>query len=637
MIGGGLNHYRSANGGRSWTQKGVWTNGNAAVPTVHADTQDVTFSPVNTSNAFVANDGGMYIWNENTQAFTERTNGLIISMYYDAKASQRTPYTIIGGTQDNGGRLMNANGTWINTSGGDAMTQVMDTTTTRTFYSSCYGGAMYRTTNNWTSNTIISNNFPGGTPPKSNKWIMPFCLDANNPAKIIACYDTVWTSIDRGNTWAKASNYNFGGAIDKIGVTKKSSRVIYVSRGATVYRTGDTGLTWAAHSLAGINAGAGMNCIQVSPIDSNTVWVTCDGYNAAKKVFKTTDGGVSWSNISGSLPNVVCNGLKYENGSNNRVYLGTEYGGLYYIDDSMTDWAFYGDGLPNVEVRSVDIRYADKKLRLGTWGRGIWTGDLVNNATATIPYCDFSAANTVVRRGASATFSDLSTNTATSWAWNFPGGTPSSSMLKSPIIQYNTAGNYDVTLTVTNAAGTDSKTKTNYITVSAVTVPNTIIAKFNASKNSVAGGTTINFTDISTGAPTTWEWTFEGGLPATSTAQNPSITYNAKGTYRVMLTAKNGNGSNSVVKDGFIVTSSVVVGVETEHNDIYTAYSTKKTIYVNLKQSAQVYIYDLDGKLIETKPVLAGLNQFSTGISSGVYIVKIMLEKEVFTKRIIVE
>ena len=63
---------------------------------------------------------------------------------------------------------------------------------------------------------------------------------------------------------------------------------------------------------------------------------------------------------------------------------------------------------------------------------------------------------------------------------------------------------------------------------------------------------TINFTDLSTNAPTSWSWTFTGGTPATSTSQNPSIVYNASGTYNVSLTATNANGSNAITKTGYI-------------------------------------------------------------------------------------
>jgi len=80
-----------------------------------------------------------------------------------------------------------------------------------------------------------------------------------------------------------------------------------------------------------------------------------------------------------------------------------------------------------------------------------------------------NATNTVCQ-GNSLTFTDLSWNgNPTSWSWSFPGGTPSTSTDSVPVIQYNTPGIYDVTLTVSNASGSVNTTKTNYVTVNSGT------------------------------------------------------------------------------------------------------------------------------------------------------------------------
>ncbi|MBL0286084.1 MAG: PKD domain-containing protein [Bacteroidetes bacterium] len=61
-------------------------------------------------------------------------------------------------------------------------------------------------------------------------------------------------------------------------------------------------------------------------------------------------------------------------------------------------------------------------------------------------------------------------------------------------------------------------------------------------------GSSINFTDLSSGSPTIWAWSFQGGTPATSTAQNPTVQYNTAGTYTVTLTSTNTNGNNTKTK-----------------------------------------------------------------------------------------
>jgi PKD repeat protein len=86
--------------------------------------------------------------------------------------------------------------------------------------------------------------------------------------------------------------------------------------------------------------------------------------------------------------------------------------------------------------------------------------------TAIAPLANFSASTTTVCAGSSVNFTDLSSGPPSSWAWTFAGGTPESSSVANPTnIVYSTPGTYDVSLTVTNLQGTNSKTITGYITV----------------------------------------------------------------------------------------------------------------------------------------------------------------------------
>lgn len=84
------------------------------------------------------------------------------------------------------------------------------------------------------------------------------------------------------------------------------------------------------------------------------------------------------------------------------------------------------------------------------------------------PVANFSGSPTTIPVGGAVAFSDLSTNLPTSWAWSFAGGNPATSTDKNPTVTYSTAGTYTVTLTVSNATGSDTKTVNGYITVNAV-------------------------------------------------------------------------------------------------------------------------------------------------------------------------
>ncbi len=175
------------------------------------------------------------------------------------------------------------------------------------------------------------------------------------------------------------------------------------------------------------------------------------------------------------------------------------------------------------------------------------------NATGTPPVADFSATPTVVTAGGTVNFTDLSTNTPTSWSWTFTGGTPATGVTQNPSIVYNTPGVYTVTLVATNGSGNDTETKTAYIEVVAA---GTLVAAFSGTPTVLAQGGTVNFTDASIGSPTTWAWQFQGATPTTSSIQNPTgVTYPTAGVYSVTLTIGDGTDTDELIKTGYITVS----------------------------------------------------------------------------------
>lgn len=183
---------------------------------------------------------------------------------------------------------------------------------------------------------------------------------------------------------------------------------------------------------------------------------------------------------------------------------------------------------------------------LSTWIAQIKDG----GQTGAAPVAGFSASQTTVTAGQSVTFTDQSTNAPTSWTWSFSGGTPSSSAVKNPVVTYNTPGTYSVTLVAANNAGNDSETKTNYITVNAGAQPP--VADFTSDVAIVSPGGIVQFEDESVNAPTFWQWSFPGGLPNTSSLQNPIVVYPETGCFNVTLIATNAAGTHAVTKPCYI-------------------------------------------------------------------------------------
>jgi PKD repeat protein len=134
-------------------------------------------------------------------------------------------------------------------------------------------------------------------------------------------------------------------------------------------------------------------------------------------------------------------------------------------------------------------------------------------------------------------FTDTSTGTPTGWAWNFGDGATSTT--RNPVHTYAAPGNYPVTLTASNSAGSSQQTKT--VTV---TLPPAPTASF--SWSAVASPPlTVQFTDTSTGSPSGWAWDFGDGT--TATTKNPAHTYAQPGDYDVTLVASNATGDSQPV------------------------------------------------------------------------------------------
>ncbi|HCQ30470.1 MAG TPA: hypothetical protein DIU39_09300 [Flavobacteriales bacterium] len=165
----------------------------------------------------------------------------------------------------------------------------------------------------------------------------------------------------------------------------------------------------------------------------------------------------------------------------------------------------------------------------------------VNNCSQ--PLASFTPSATSICEGDSITFTDNSTGTNISaWNWTFNGGTPASANTQGPhTVTFNTAGTYNITLQITDANGTDDTTIT--ITVNSCNLPT---AQITASTTEICQGNCITINDNSSGGSTAWNWIFTGGIPSSSTQQNPGdVCWNTAGNFDVILIVSNSLGSDT--------------------------------------------------------------------------------------------
>jgi PGF-pre-PGF domain-containing protein len=174
-----------------------------------------------------------------------------------------------------------------------------------------------------------------------------------------------------------------------------------------------------------------------------------------------------------------------------------------------------------------------------------------NPPGATVPVADFTGSPVSGTAPLTVLFTDQSTGSPTSWNWSFGDGNYSS--FRSPAHTYTSAGAFTVSLNATNAAGSNISTRNDYINVfSTITPP---AAAFTGTPTTGTVPLFVQFTDMSSGSPTSWNWSFGDGNY--STARNPLHTYLVNGTFTVSLNATNSAGSNTSTRANYIRVSTV--------------------------------------------------------------------------------
>lgn len=164
---------------------------------------------------------------------------------------------------------------------------------------------------------------------------------------------------------------------------------------------------------------------------------------------------------------------------------------------------------------------------------------------------DFTADKQSILSGESISFTAAVTGNPDTWLWEFipESGNTLTSSEQDPTVTFDEPGIYSVKLTVSNSAYSDVELKEQYITVIDAA---SVSAAFSADTRMIYSGQQVAFTDLSVGAVTGWQWTFEGGTPSSSTEQNPSVSYLSAGTYKVVLEVSNGATTSTKEQTGYI-------------------------------------------------------------------------------------
>jgi PKD repeat protein len=263
-----------------------------------------------------------------------------------------------------------------------------------------------------------------------------------------------------------------------------------------------------------------------------------------------------------------------------------------------------------------------------------WIGQFVDSASLGRPRADFTAQLTTTIKSSNIQYFDFTSDNATAWSWSFPGGTPATSTIKNPLVTYNADGAYDATLIVDTDKGKDTITKREFIHIQDPLLKPQ--ANFSQDADTIIAGQSVNFMNTSIGEVVKLRWTFQNGLPATSTVANPTVKWSSPGSYIVGLTAENTAGSNSKIKQKAVIVKAAS-SISEEANIRANIYpnpvghgSSLVTCDFELSERRPIVIniIDIEGRLITTlwnDYIKAGQNRLqfeTTALAGGQYFIQ---------------
>ena len=550
IYSGGVNVWKSTNGGSSWSINSHWV-GDCGVPAVHADCHVLEFSPVD-GRLFAGNDGGIYYTGNGGSTWFQITSGLAISQIYKIGQARGNKDKVMNGYQDNGSATyLGEDDGFLTVMGGDGMDCAYDHQDDSYAYGEYYNGQGI--------SKIVNNQNQGGISGgigESGAWVTPFTLDVTDPVTMYVGMQNIWRSnnIRSYNVqWSKISNLG-GGDCNVLEQSEVNNDLFYVSKyNGSLYRTDNLSSanpTWI--DLDDFLPAAGnATDVETSTDDENTVYITI-----GSEVFKSTDKGLSWEDITHNLPNANASTIEYYKSDTEGLYVGTD-AGIYYKNSEMTEWILFSDGFPlSANVTEIEIYYdslspENDAVRTATYGRGLWSSPTYYG----IPTADFESDENAIPMGCEVNFFDMSSGVPHQWTWTFEGGTPETSTLKNPInIQYLEEGTFNVTLTVSNPSGEDTKTINGQIIVNSAMLPQ---VEFMAEDTVLCTSQDALFVDLSQGCPIAWNWEFSPNTvtyvnETNETSQNPEVIFDEAGIYSVSLTVTNSAGESLLTKDNYM-------------------------------------------------------------------------------------
>jgi len=342
---------------------------------VHNDYHKLVFAASDPDYLYIGCDGGIYKSTNRGYVAYSRNAGLETLQFYRITAHPDNPEIIVGGMQDNGTARTTDGGaswSWINHS--DGMECFFDKTDPDILYSSIQYGKLYKSSNGGNTFGLLGN--------LDGAWTTPFLTHPANHDIIYAATKHIKKSVNGGwvfeiiapnvspayiSTMAQ-SHVNPNNMIFGTGTDDPHHAVLFKVKIST-----DEGLTWTDVTSNIPCESRWISRVATDPADENTMYVLRTGFSPGNKVWKTTDLGQTWTNISGDLPDLPVNDLFIDPGHPGHLYLANDIG-IYLTTDGGEHWNYASEQIPYVPC--MDFHYEKINdvpyLWIGTHGRSIY-------------------------------------------------------------------------------------------------------------------------------------------------------------------------------------------------------------------------------------------------------------------------
>lgn len=377
MLSGAVIGASSADNGVTWsnTLNGDWFGSSDPGTYVHSDHHRMGSldSPL---EFWSTNDGGLnYITyasaTDLTPTATYLSTDVIVTQSYSVAINpSANDDSYLMANQDNDG-YSKRNGQWFSVALGDGIQSAINYNNADIRYAADQNGVITQTNTGFEGQLYGNGN--SVTVPTAT-FYFPLEINKTNPNILYAGSDDVY-KVDAST--GLTINPTSSGLAGVVTIATHGSSIMAASATSIKFST-NQGTTWTSIT-APTGATGDISSVDYDASNSDIMYVSYSGYNAASKVFKTTNGGSTWSNISSNLPNIVTYEVMLkQNQTNEYVFLATELG-VYFTIDSGASWSRLGQGLPNVNVRDIEIHYTEDKLVAATFGRGLWELNITNS------------------------------------------------------------------------------------------------------------------------------------------------------------------------------------------------------------------------------------------------------------------